>query len=254
MVKNRRHESECCNVFFLNYVLHIFNIIFVTAGFSVLAVGVWSVIEKHKYVSLLTSVTYPMSSYVLIGAGCLVLVVAVIGCFGVIKENRCLLLIYTFLLLFIFLLEAMVGTLAYIYEEQVEAELKLNLNSTFLDNYKIDADKTKAIDDMQIEFKCCGAVRFEDWRYSKWFHQSRKTSNNLVPDSCCKTPSLNCGVRDHPSNIQYKGCLNQLSKEVKSHLVIISSVGLGICVLQIFGVIFSFCLYIKLKNKEETRP
>lgn len=58
---------------------------------------------------------------------------------------------YTFLLVFIFLLEAMVGTLAYIYEEQVEAELKLNLNTTFLDNYKIDADKTRAIDDMQLQ-------------------------------------------------------------------------------------------------------
>lgn len=58
---------------------------------------------------------------------------------------------YMFLLLFIFLLEAMVGVLAYIYEEQVESELQLNLNSTFLDNYKIDMDKTKAIDDMQLE-------------------------------------------------------------------------------------------------------
>ncbi|KAK6630373.1 hypothetical protein RUM44_005040 [Polyplax serrata] len=163
-------------------------------------------------------------------------------------------IIYTFLLVFIFLLEAMVGTLAYIYEEQVESELKLNLNSTFLDNYKVDTDKTKAIDDMQLQFKCCGAVRFEDWRHSKWFQQSRKTSNNLVPDSCCKTPSLNCGIRDHPSNIQYNGCLYRLSDEVKSHLVIISSVGLGICVLQIFGVIFSFCLYIKLKSKEENKP
>lgn len=58
---------------------------------------------------------------------------------------------YTFLLVLIFLLEAMVGALAYIYEEQVEAELKLNLNSTFLDHYKIDMDKTRAIDDMQLE-------------------------------------------------------------------------------------------------------
>lgn len=47
----------------------------------------------------------------------------------------------------------MVGTLAYIYEEQVESELKLNLNSTFLDNYKVDTDKTKAIDDMQLQVR-----------------------------------------------------------------------------------------------------
>lgn len=45
----------------------------------------------------------------------------------------------------------MVGILAYIYEEQVETELNLHLNATFLDNYMIDEDKTKAIDDMQTE-------------------------------------------------------------------------------------------------------
>lgn len=253
MAKNRKHESECCNVVFLKYVLYIFNLIFVAAGLSVLAVGVWSVLDKHKYISLLTSVTYPLTTYVLISAGSLVLVVAVIGWLGVAKEHRCLLLVYTFLLLFIFLLEAMVGILAYIYEEQVEAELNLHLNSTFLDNYMIDEDKTKAIDDMQSEFKCCGAVRFEDWKYSKWL-MDNKELKNLVPDSCCKTPSLNCGVRDHPSNIQYNGCVYKLSEEVKSHLIIVSAVGLGICVLQIFGVIFSCCLYIKLKNKIDLRP
>lgn len=47
----------------------------------------------------------------------------------------------------------MVGVLAYLYEEQVEAELNLNLNTTFLENYKVDEDKTRAIDNMQLEVR-----------------------------------------------------------------------------------------------------
>ena len=58
---------------------------------------------------------------------------------------------YTFLLLLIFLLEAMVGVLAYVYKENVETELALNLNRTFMDYYGVDADKTAAIDRMQRE-------------------------------------------------------------------------------------------------------
>lgn len=56
---------------------------------------------------------------------------------------------YIFLLLLIFLMEAMVGLLSYVYEEQVEADLELNLNNTFLTSYMVDSDKTAAIDFLQ---------------------------------------------------------------------------------------------------------
>lgn len=56
---------------------------------------------------------------------------------------------YIFLLLLIFLMEAMVGLLSYIYEEQVETDLQLNLNETFMTNYMVDQDKTAAIDFLQ---------------------------------------------------------------------------------------------------------
>jgi hypothetical protein len=55
-----------------------------------------------------------------------------------------------------------------------------------------------------LQFKCCGAVRFGDWIVSEWFKgEDVQRNGNLVPDSCCKTPSFLCGKRDHPSNIQY---------------------------------------------------
>jgi hypothetical protein len=58
---------------------------------------------------------------------------------------------YTFSLLLIFLLEAMVGIMSFLYEPHVHEELRLNLNDTFIENYKMDDSKTRAIDRMQIE-------------------------------------------------------------------------------------------------------
>lgn len=58
---------------------------------------------------------------------------------------------YIYLLLIIFLLEATVGGLAYLYENQITDELKQTLNTTFLEYYAIDEDKTVAIDRMQQE-------------------------------------------------------------------------------------------------------
>lgn len=51
----------------------------------------------------------------------------------------------------VFLLEAAVGGLAYIYENQITDELQQTLNTTFLEYYGVDEQKTVAIDRMQQE-------------------------------------------------------------------------------------------------------
>lgn len=245
MATRKSSDSDCNSVVFLKYVLHIFNIVFLLSGVAVFGVGVWTVVTKHQYVALLTNATYELAAWVLIVAGCLVLIVTAVGCIGVLQDNRLFILVYTFALLLIFLLEAMVGVMSFLYEPHVADELYLNLNKTFIENYKLDDSKTRAIDHMQIEYKCCGANLFEDWQYSHW--QKENLSEGLkVPDSCCKTVTPRCGKSDHPSNIHYTGCRHRLADEIRDHLIILGSVGLGICVLQIFGMIFSCCLYIKL--------
>jgi len=45
----------------------------------------------------------------------------------------------------------MVGIMSFLYEPHVHEELRLNLNDTFIENYKMDDSKTRAIDRMQIE-------------------------------------------------------------------------------------------------------
>jgi len=51
----------------------------------------------------------------------------------------------------VLVLEAGVGALARLYEEQVGPELKMNLNRTFLENYSVRSRETVAIDRMQKE-------------------------------------------------------------------------------------------------------
>lgn len=59
--------------------------------------------------------------------------------------------------MFVFLLEATVGGLAYIYENQITDELQESLNTTFLEYYGVDEEKTAAIDRMQqdVIWKFC---------------------------------------------------------------------------------------------------
>lgn len=57
-------------------------------GAAVLGVGVWTVVEKSDYLSLLASSTFAVSAYILILAGSLVVVTGFLGCCAVIREQR----------------------------------------------------------------------------------------------------------------------------------------------------------------------
>lgn len=118
------------------------------------------------------------------------------------------LLQYTMVLLIVFLLEISSGCLAYIYERNVADELNMTLSDTFLQNYAVNKQHSDAIDLMQQKYTCCGSLRFEEYKESVWLkskrsHLHRPIEGRLVPDSCCFTMTLHCGLSNHPSNIPY---------------------------------------------------
>ncbi|KAM6937116.1 CD151 antigen isoform 2-T2 [Xenentodon cancila] len=247
----RSKKTHSCGTVCLKYLLFLFNILFWLAGGAVLAVGVWTLVEKSDYISLLNSNFYSASAYILIAAGLIVIVTGIIGCCATLKEMRSLLIVYLVLLLCIFLLEVIAGVLAYINHQELDEELRQNLKGTMQLKYQQPGEEsvTQAIDKLQQEFKCCGIYNSSDWRDSVFIQAAE--NEQLVPDSCCKTPSELCGRRDHPSNI-YKvegGCIMKLKEFIQSQLYILGSVGIGIAFLQLMGMMFTCCLYRNLNEE-----
>nr|XP_008171237.1 CD151 antigen isoform X1 [Chrysemys picta bellii]XP_008171238.1 CD151 antigen isoform X1 [Chrysemys picta bellii] len=251
-------KKETCGTICLKYLLFIFNFFFWLAGGAVMAVGIWTLAEKSDYISLLSSNTYMATAYILVVAGIVVMITGILGCCATFKERRNLLRVYFILLLCIFLLEIIAGILAYIYYQQffpvspqLSMELKQNLKDTMTQKYRKDGEEgvTSAVDKLQQEFKCCGSNNATDWSESIWI-KSAEAGGRKFPDSCCKTITEWCGRRDHPSNI-YKegGCITKLENFIQEHLKIIGAVGIGIACVQIFGMIFTCCLYKSLKSE-----
>lgn len=50
------------------------------------------------------------------------------------------------------------------------------------------------------------------------------------------------------SSSNFQGCIYKMADDLKHHLILLGAIGLGICVIQVFGMILSCCLYVKLKN------
>uniref|UniRef100_A0A8B9KMC4 Tetraspanin n=1 Tax=Astyanax mexicanus TaxID=7994 RepID=A0A8B9KMC4_ASTMX len=212
----------------------------------VMAVGIWTLIDKGEYLSLLASSTFAVSAYILILAGALVMVTGFLGCCAVIREQRSLLSTYFSCLLLIFLIELVAGVLAYVYYQRLSEELKQHLSKTMTENYDQLGKEgiTRAVDRLQQDFKCCGSNNSSDWKHSVYV-QSPEAQGRVVPDSCCKTITPECGRRDHPSNI-YKvegGCITKLEHFLADHLLIIGAVGIGVACLQVM-----ICISMYIKN------
>uniref|UniRef100_A0A673BK51 Tetraspanin n=1 Tax=Sphaeramia orbicularis TaxID=375764 RepID=A0A673BK51_9TELE len=209
----------------LKYLLFVFNFLFWMGGAAVLGVGVWTLVEKSDYLSLLASSTFAVSAYILILAGGLVVVTGFLGCCAVIREQRSCL-------------------------SMLSEELKQHLNQTMTENYAQPGKDaiTFAVDRLQQDFKCCASNNSHDWLQSVYI-LSEQAEGRMVPDSCCKTITPYCGRRDHPSNI-YKvegGCITKLEQFLADHLLIIGAVGIGVACLQICGMVFTCCLYRRIK-------
>lgn len=194
-----------------------------------MAVGIWTLVEKSGYLSILASSTFAASAYILIFVGGLVMTTGFLGFGAIIREQKSCLSTYFCLLLVIFLVELVAGVLAHVYYQRLSDELKWHLNSTLTEHYGQPraAEITASVDRLQQDFKCCGS------------------------NSCCKTVVARCGQRAHPSNI-YKvegGCMAKLEQFVADHLLLMGAVGIGVACLQICGMVLTCCLHRRLQQQ-----
>uniref|UniRef100_A0ABI7ZJK6 Tetraspanin n=1 Tax=Felis catus TaxID=9685 RepID=A0ABI7ZJK6_FELCA len=228
-------EQDDWLLVYLKYLLFVFNFFFWVGGAAVMAVGVWTLVEKSGYLSVLASSTFAASAYILIFAGALVMVTGFLGFCAIVREDRSCLSTYFCLLLVIFLVELVAGVLAHMYYQRLSDELKQHLTRTLAENYRQPgaADITTSVDRLQQDFKCCGSNSSADWQHSAYI-LSQEAEGRRVPDSCCKTVVARCGQRAHPSNI-YKvegGCVSKLEQFLADHLLLMGAVGIGVACLQ----------------------
>uniref|UniRef100_A0A8I3W4J0 Tetraspanin 11 n=1 Tax=Callithrix jacchus TaxID=9483 RepID=A0A8I3W4J0_CALJA len=219
-------EQDDWLIVYLKYLLFVFNFFFWVGGAAVLAVGVWTLVEKSGYLSVLASSTFAASAYILIFAGALVMATGFLGFSAILQEQK--------------------GCLSTLSDE-----LKQHLNRTLTKNYgQLGATQiTASVDRLQQDFKCCGSNSSADWQRSTYI-LSQEAEGRRVPDSCCKTVVVLCGRRAHPSNI-YKvegGCLTKLEQFLADHLLLMGAVGIGVACLQICGMVLTCCLHQRLQR------
>ncbi|XP_053313501.1 leukocyte surface antigen CD53 [Spea bombifrons] len=226
--------QECLKV--LKYMMFAFNLIFWVAGCSVIAIGIYFVIN-NIYGSLLPQSPSLSIGNALIVIGCIIMVFGFIGCMGAIKENKCLLLTFFILLLIILIIEVVMAVVLYIYEKQLDNQAMQLLTSSFEQQKRdpLNNSTSHIWHDMQIGLQCCGVNGTKDWKAS-------------IPSSCC--PNNACSQ----SNYFNKGCSDALRQWFENNFLYVGVVTICISVVEVLGMSFALTLYCHISKNSVSLP
>ncbi|XP_025094603.1 CD9 antigen-like [Pomacea canaliculata] len=175
---------EGCNAC-LKYLMIIWNFLILLLGLAILGIGVWVVVDKDSgkfvddmvdsnliinYSRVSDSNLFELTGYLLIGLGVVVVVIALLGLCGALRESQCLLGTCFVVLFLIFGALLGVGIWVYIEKDNMDVDneklyyyLKEVLDEA-VENYGKDEESKKFMDAVQKKFDCCGSERgFPDY-------------------------------------------------------------------------------------------
>lgn len=269
-----------CGAKCAKFLLIVFNAIFWLSGIAVLGVGIWLLVDKEATHILGLAIeaegdsSFKIACYILIGIGSFVCLVGFLGCCGAIKENKCMLGLYIFALVLVFIVELAAGIVAAVYKDKITSELKDKLSDALKNDgnvpekmyYNGDAYTAwgSTVNFVQAKFKCCG---FKAQNGSDYDNFNNTYGKGPFPYSCCMLKNtvetknyekvgqddvnnwVECQMKKSPQ-FYTENCFDSLQNWVEDHLVILIGVGIGIACLELFGFIFAVCLCRNTGDKE----
>ena len=98
-----------CGPKIIQYIFFAFNLLIWILGIVVLGVGIWSHGEAGTWKSLIDLDSVGQAANLLIAAGVIVALLGFLGCWGAIKKVRPLLIVYSVIVILVFILEIAAG-------------------------------------------------------------------------------------------------------------------------------------------------
>ena len=206
-------------------------------GIVAMCIGIYLKVSRSDFIAILQSREFETSSALLISAGIIVIVVALVGFIGARMNNQCMLGLYFIFVLIIFAMEIGAGVIAYIYNDNLENIMKREL----LEGLKNDKTRS-AWDKLQEKYKCCGVNNYTDWQGVYDIHNFK-----TLPDSCCGYSG--CGQSG--AQVSYLiSCYDDAKEWIMDNFYLIGATGIAIGVLQLILVFVSFALIFCIRKEK----
>ncbi|KAF7251668.1 CD82 antigen [Varanus komodoensis] len=261
--------SGCLKV--TKYFLFLFNLLFFILGAVILGFGIWILVDKSSFISVLlkgplfillyisllvppetSSSSLTVGAYILIGVGAVTMLMGFLGCVGAVNEIRCLLGLYFTCLLLILIAQIAAGLLIYFQRNALKAEMS-GIVGELIQNYNPYDDHNRTLetawDYVQTQLLCCGWTGPETWRNNTVLQERNQTaypcscSNNTVDSlsevGFCTLVSVSntTSVDDWP--VRKQGCMKGVQNWLQENLGIILGVCTGVAVIEVTFLPFS---------------
>ena len=234
----------------IGFLLFLSNLIFSFVGLVLIGVGFWVKSDLKDYTDFLkTSEDLQMleqGGYMLIGVGCFVTLVYVIGCVGACTKNPCVLYSFASALILLFIVEVGISVSLFMFSGEAKEEIDTFMKESMAIYNKGELPNANAIkegwDTIQKQFECCGFDGYEDWG------PILNDTNKITPKSCCEKPGL-CIMSITPSKVYKKGCGKMFEEWLEKYVILAGGFIIGIAVLQLFSIVVALVFARQKKNE-----
>ncbi|XP_035260234.1 leukocyte antigen CD37 isoform X1 [Anguilla anguilla] len=231
----------------IKYFLFLFNLFFFTLGLLLLSLGLWIVFDEVSFFMLApSSLSLSVLSYFLAIGGTVTMAVGFFGCVGALKEVRCMLGMYFFLLTVLLAAQIVGGVIFFTqktaFEDKVKEHVLQIITSIRKNNSSLNHFE-KTLEYIQREVNCCGWNGPMDW------------GDDMVPCSCYQLPNstvfehLNQGMnngsqklcpchsrffpQNNTCNIYEQGCREGIKEWLEENVVIILGVLFAVVLVEV---------------------
>ncbi|KAJ8364990.1 hypothetical protein SKAU_G00138210, partial [Synaphobranchus kaupii] len=205
----------------IKYFLFLFNLLFFSLGTLLLSLGLWIVFDEISFfMPAPSSLSLSVLSYFLAIGGTVTMAVGFFGCLGTLKEVKCMLGMYFFLLTILLAIQTVGGVLFFTQKAAFEDKLGehvLEIITSFRSNNSRLNHFEKTLEYIQKEVNCCGWNGPKDWREDMVpcscyqpanktvFDQINQGMNNNGSQMACPCQSLSF-PQNYTCNIYKQGC------------------------------------------------
>jgi len=263
----------------VKYALFLTNLLIFLLGVAVLGCGIWVLVDKPNFLDLFEQAEsmvpslegkfdislYTSAAYIIIVVAAIVSIVAFFGCFGAVKESKCMLGTYFVLILATFIVMVVGAVLG--YTGSIEENLKGPLTDA-LQQYRdgpdgLDEAQTaykRVWNEVQKELKCCGVENARDW--SDCADCGFDNQSTLkVPEGCCGWIKVDGAWQETDENsldvcrrtavppgapwdtkYAFEGCFTKIVTTIEENQGIVSGVAIGVVAVMFLNMLFSFAM------------
>ncbi|XP_063294653.1 tetraspanin-18 [Pelobates fuscus] len=232
------------------YLMFIFNFFIFLGGTFLLGLGVWVIVDQTGFREIIaTNPLLFMATYLILAMGAMLFLLGFLGCYGAIRESKCLLLFFFMFILVIFLAELSAAILAFLFRENLTRDFFTKDIKRHYHGSNSTEVFSSTWNSVMTTFECCGVNGPEDFEEGLRF---KIKPHHRVPEACCRreTPSSDGEFVNKVACLtgnemfqNRQGCYSVILTALEPYVYIAGALAIGVLAIELFAMVFAMCLF-----------